>query len=119
MSMYDEFREDENATVVITQEGGTTIDPVTLEPVYVDAEIFNDNGIFYELSASEKVSRSQIQKTATGQIILDPLLVTTTITEDMKIFVTTDDFTSKEYRAVTAVNPLNKNEAVIIDIIEN
>ena len=120
MSMYDEFREDENATIKIQSIGTATLDPVTYEPVYSTPVVaYNNPGIFYELGASEKVARQSIQKSATGQIILDPLKVTTAINETMDIYVTTADETDKKYRMVTEANPLNKNEAVIIDIIEN
>ncbi len=37
----------------------------------------------------------------------------------MQVFVTTADMTDKEYRMVTEKNPLNRNEAIIIDIVEN
>jgi hypothetical protein len=117
--MYDEFREDENATIVIKGKGTPVQDPDTLEMTYPEVEVYNDRGIFYELSASEKIARQQIQKSASGQIILDPLKVTTAIDETMDVFVTTDDATDKKYRMVTETNPLNRNEAVIIDIVEN
>ncbi len=120
MSIYDEFRDDENATIVIKSLGTATIDPVTRQPVYSSPiTAYSGTGIFYELSASEKIARSQIQKSATGQVILDPLKVTTAISETMDMYVTTADETDKKYRMVTDVNPLNRNEAVIIDIIEN
>ena len=119
MSIYDDFREDENATIVIKSLGVATLD-ANNEPVYSSqVTIYSGSGIFYELSASEKLAKAQIQKTATGQVILDPLKVTTAITEVMDIYVTTTDETSKKYRMVTEKNPLNRNEAVIIDIIEN
>ena len=119
MSIYDEFREDENATIVIKSIGEATLD-ANFEPVYGSpVTVFNGTGIFYELGASEKVERQQIQKSATGQIILDPIKVTTAINETMQIFVTTAKYTSKEYRMVTETNPLNRDEAVIIDIVEN
>jgi hypothetical protein len=117
--MYDEFREDENATIVIKSLGTPVQNATTLEMEYPLATVYNNPGIFYELSASEKVARQQIQKSASGQIILDPLKVTTAIDETMKIFVTTADATDKEYRMVTETNPLNRNDAVIIEIIEN
>jgi hypothetical protein len=117
--MYDEFREDENATIVIKSKGVPVQDPNTLEMTYPPVTVYTGAGIFYELSASEKIARQQIQKSATGQVILDPLRVTTAIDETMEIFVTTTDATNKEYRMVTETNPLNRNEAVIIDIIEN
>jgi len=119
MSMYDEFREDENATIIIKANGTATTDTWGNIVPAQNVIIFNNKGIFYELSATEKVARSQIQKTATGQIILDPLRVTTPINETMSIYVTTADKTDKRYRMVTDVNPLNKNEAIIIDIAEN
>ena len=120
MSMYDEFREDENATIVIKSIGGATLDPITYEPVYSSpVTAYSGSGIFYELGASEKLERQQIQKSATGQVILDPLKVTTAINETMDIYVTTADATDKKYRMVTETNPLNKDEAVIIDIVEN
>jgi len=120
MSIYDEFRNDENATIVIKSLGGATLDPITYEPVYSSpVTAYSGAGIFYELAASEKVARQQIQKSASGQIILDPLKVTTAINETMDIYVTTADATSKKYRMVTETNPLNKDEAVIIDIVEN
>lgn len=120
MSIYNEFREDENATIRIEALGEAVQDPSTYVITYPSKIVaYNDSGIFYELSASEKVARSQIQKSATGQIILDPVKVTTSIDETMKIFVTTADATDKEYRMVTETNPLNRNEAVIIEIIEN
>ena len=119
MSIYDDFREDENATIVIKALGVATID-ANNEPVYSSpTTIYSGAGIFYELSASEKIAKAQIQKTATGQVILDPLKVTTAITELMEIYVTTADESLKQYRMVTEKNPLNRNEAVIIDIIEN
>jgi hypothetical protein len=117
--MYDEFREDENATIVIKKLGTPVQDLDTLEMTYPKITAYSGAGIFYELSASEKLARQQIQKAASGQVILDPLKVTTVIDETMQIFVTTADATSKEYRMVTEANPLNKNEAVIIDIVEN
>ena len=120
MSIYDEFRDDENATIKIQSVGTAVQDPVTYEISYPTAIVaYNDTGIFYELGASEKLARNQIQKSATGQIILDPLKVTTTINETMDIYVTTADETNKKYRMVTETNPLNKDEAVIIEIIEN
>ncbi len=120
MSIYDDFREDENATIVIKSLGAAVQDPNTYVISYPNQITAYDNpGIFYELGASEKVARSQIQKSATGQIILDPLKVTNAINETMDIYVTTADETDKKYRMVTEANPLNKNEAVIIDIIEN
>jgi hypothetical protein len=120
MSIYDEFRGCENATIVIKTIGNAALDPVTFEPVYGSpVTIYNDSGIFYELGASEQVARNQIQKSATGQIILDPLKVTTSINETMEIYVTTNDMIDKKYRMVTEKNPLNKDEAIIIDIIED
>ena len=119
MSIYDDFRADENATIVIKSLGTAVQNATTGEMEYPLTTVYSGAGIFYELSGSEKVIRQQIQKTASGQIILDPLKVTTAINETMEIFVTTADATSKEYRMVTETNPLNRGEAVIIDIIEN
>lgn len=119
MSMYDEFRDCENATIVISKNGVPVQDPDTLEMTYPQITAYSGTGIFYELSASEKIKRQQIQKAASGQIILDPLKITTAINETMKVFVTTTDVTSKEYRMVTETNPLNRNEAVIIEIVES
>jgi hypothetical protein len=117
--MYDEFREDENATIVIKKLGTPVQNPETYEMEYPEITAYTGAGIFYELSASEKNSRQQIQKAASGQVILDPLKVTTTIDETMTLYLTTADATDKPYRMVTETNPLNKNEAVIIDIVEN
>ena len=120
MSMYDDFRDMENATIVVKALATSpTQNPDTLEMEYLETTIFNGLGIFYELSASEKIARQQIQKTATGQIILDPLKVTTAIKETMSVYVTTADVINKKYRMVTSVNPLNKNDAIIIDVVEN
>ncbi len=116
--MYSEFREDENATIVIKYQSGTTLDNNN-RPIPTYTEAYNGAGIFYELSASEKIARDQIQKKATGQVILDPLKLTTQLDETMDLFLTTADATNKKYRIVTETNPLNRNEAVIIDIIEN
>ena len=119
MSIYSEFADCENATIKIISLGEAMLDPVTYQPVYSNpVTIYNNVGIFYELGASEQVARQQIQKAATGQIILNPSLVATAIDENMQIFVTTADKTDKEYRMVTEKNPLNKNEAIIIDIVE-
>jgi len=119
MAIYNEFRDCENATIKIISLGAAMLDPVTYEPVYgSQVTVYNDVGIFYELGASEQVARQQIQKAATGQIILDPELVTTQIDETMKIFVTTADATDQEYRMVTEKNPLNRDEAIIIDVVE-
>ena len=119
MSCYDYFKDDENATVLIKSLGVATLD-ANYQPVYGSpVTIYNSAGIFYELGASEQVSRQQIQKSATAQVILDPELVTTKITEVMQCFITTVDETAKEYRIVTEVNPLNKDEAVIIDLVED
>lgn len=118
--IYEEFRDCENATIVIKSIGDATLDPVTYQPVYGSpVEVFNNTGIFYELSASEQVARNQIQKAASGQIILDPLKVTTAIDETMEILVTTADATNKKYRMVTDKNPLNRDEAIIIDVVED
>lgn len=116
--IYSDFIDCENATIVIKALGTAVKDPITKVITYPKIEIFNNVGIFYELSASEQVARSQIQKGATGQIILNPELVTTAINEAMEVFVTTADKTSKEYRMVTEKNPLNRDEAIIIDIVE-
>ena len=119
MSIYDDFRSDENATIKIVSLGTASINPVTYETEYgSEVTIYNDAGIFYELGASEQVLRQQIQKAATGQVILDPLKITTAINETMEIYITTADATLKEYRMVTEKNPLNRNEAIIIDVSE-
>jgi hypothetical protein len=117
--MYDSFRDLENATIVIKSLGTPVQNETTGDMEYPSTTVYSGAGIFYELTASEKVIRQQIQKTATGQIILDPLKVTTAINETMEIYVTTADATDKEYRMVTETNPLNRNEAVIIEVIEN
>lgn len=116
MSIYDDFREDENATVIITN-GITWTEVPGGNPVQTEVIVFNNPGIFYELSASEAFKRQQIQKISTHGLILDPVLVTTKIDEKMKCFVTTSDTESEEYRIVTAKNPLNKDEVVILDLI--
>ena len=116
MSMYDDFRDMENATVVI--KGGTTwVEVEGGNPIQDQEEVFNNPGIFYKLSASEKVARQQIQKVSTHGLILDPELVTTVLTEKMTAFITTDDITDQEYRIVTADDPLNLSEAIILDLI--
>lgn len=118
--MYNDFIDCENATIKIVALGEAMLDPITYQPVYSSPiEVFNNVGIFYELGASEQVARDQIQKAATGQIILNPSLVTTRITETMEIYVTTADETEKKYRMVTEKNPLNRDEAIIIDIVED
>ena len=120
MSCYDYFKDDENATIVIKSIGGAVQDPVTYVITYPAPVIaYSGAGIFFELGASEQIARQQIQKAATGQVILDPELVTNPITEVMKVFVTTADATDKPYRMVTVVNPLNKDEALIIDLVED
>lgn len=115
--IYNDFVDLENATIVIKSLGEATLNE-NLQPIYSPTEVFNNVGIFYELGASEQVARQQIQKAATGQIILNPELITTAINETMQIFVTTDSITDKEYRMVTEKNPLNRDEAIIIDIVE-
>ena len=117
--IYSEFIECENATIRIIALGEAMLDPVTYQPVYSNPiTVFDNVGIFYELGASEQVARQQIQKGATGQIILNPTLITTPIDETMEIYVTTADAADKKYRMVTEKNPLNRNEAIIIDIVE-
>ena len=119
MSLYDDFREDENATILIQSPGVMSEDPDTLQPVYGDpVDVYNNPGIYYELSAGEKVKRSQLQKSATGQIILDTARVVTNITEGMTIYVTTDILTSKEFEIVSAKNPLNKDDLTVVEIKE-
>ena len=120
MSCYDYFKDDENATIVIKTLGTAVKDPVTYQITYpTPVTAYTGAGIFYELGASEQVARQQIQKAATAQVILDPELVTNTITEVMKLYLTTADATDKPYRMVTIVNPLNKDEALIIDLVED
>ncbi len=116
--LYDEFRDCENATIVIKSQAASGQDS-NFQPIYVETEVFNGSGIFYELNASEKIARSQIQKSATGQVILDPSKVTTVIDETMSIYVTTAKITDEKYRMVTENDPLNLGDAIIIDIIEN
>jgi hypothetical protein len=117
--IYNDFRDCENATIVIESIGEATLDPVTYQPVYGSpVVVFDGRGIFYEISASEQVARQQIQKGATGQIILDPLLVTIKIEETQKVYITTKDIANKEYRMVTVKNPLDRDEAIIIDLVE-
>lgn len=116
--MYSDFEDCENATIIIKTKDSVTLDE-NYQPVYGSTEIFNNNGIYYELSASEKLARSQIQKSATGQVILNPELVTTTITEDMIITITSELLTDAEFRLVTIKNPLGTNDAIIIDVREN
>lgn len=138
--MYDEFRDCENATIRITKVGSVALDD-NYQPVESEIEIYNDSGIFYELSATEKASRDQIQKSATGQVILggsknititypttlpvilpftlDTTETVETISDTMTLYVTNTEVTDKKYRIVTANNPLQMDEAVIIDIIEN
>ena len=117
--IYDDFRDDENATIVIKKAGTPVQDPVTYEMTYPLITVYDNPGIFYELGASEQVARQQIQKAATGQVILEPVKVTTAIDETMDVYVTTADMTDKKYRMVTEKNPLNKSEAIIIDVVED
>lgn len=116
--MYSEFEDLENATIVIKTLGEATLNE-DYQPVYTSTEIYNGVGIYYELSASEKVARTQIQKAATGQIILNPNLVTTKITEDMEVYITSELLTESQFRIVTVKNPLGTNEAILIDVIED
>jgi len=120
MGIYSDFIECENATILIQSIGEAVQDPITYVITYPAAvTAYSGTGIFYELGASEQVARQQIQKAATGQVILNPEKLTSPINETMKLYVTTADATSKEYRIVTETNPLNRNEAIIIDIVEN
>ena len=115
--IYSDFIECENATIIITTTGEPVQNPITLEIEYPEVETFNNTGIFYELGASEQVARQQIQKGATNQVILNPSKVLTKITEDMTIYVSTDDGINKKFRIVTSKNPLGRNEAIIIDLV--
>lgn len=115
--IYNDFRGCENATIKITSSSTTTLD-ANGQPVFDEVEIYNNSGIYYELSASEQVARDQIQKSATGQVILDPIKVTTQITELMRLYITTTDRINQEFRIVTEKNPLNRDEAIIVDVVE-
>ena len=119
MSCYDYFKDDENADIVIKSLGAAVQDPITYVITYPEIVAYTGAGIFFELGSSEQVARQQIQKAATGQVILDPELLTNPITEVMKLYLTTADATDKPYRMVTVVNPLNKDEALIIYLVED
>lgn len=120
MGLYNDFRDCENATVVIKSLGVATQNPDTLEMEYASpVTAYNNVGIYYELSANEKLARQQIQKSATGQVILDPCNLTTALSETMDLYITTTELSNSKFRMVTIKNPLNKDEAIIIDIVEN
>lgn len=119
MSVYDEFIDCENADIIIKSKGVAVEDPDTYEITYPETIVFDNRGIYYELTASEQIARQQIQKAATGQVILNPKLITTRITDKMDIYITSELLTSSKYRIVTVKNPLGLDDAIYIDVIED
>ena len=117
--IYNDFRDCENATILIKTSTTGSIDEWGNIIPSDDIIVFSGKGIYYEVSASEKIARSQIQESATHTLILDPTKVTNQILSSMDLKITTEEFTDKEHRIVTVKNPLNKNEAIILTVKEN
>ncbi len=118
MSIYDDFRDWENCTVVVNSKGTGVLND-NMQMIYPTVEQFSGTALFYEMTASEKIARSQIQKEATHQLILDPLKVTNTLDETMSAIITTATDISLTCRIVTAKYPLNKDEAIILELKES